>query len=102
MQTVSLTVQMIDLRLQGNPRIVRQRRHFALVLAMFGQHFDNQAYRPQGYAFTGQALQNGREPGQRHDPLQLLNQLRLALLKPAENRLALLQPQNCGPLIIMA
>ena len=97
MQTVSLTVQMIDLRLQGNAHIVCQRCHFAFVLAMLGQHFDNQADRTQRHPFTGQTLQHGRESRDRHDALQLLNQLRLALLEPAEDQLALLQSQKLRP-----
>ena len=66
-------------------------------LAMLGQHFDNQADRAQRHPFTGQALQHGRKSRDRHDALQLLSQLRLALLEPAEDQLALLQSQKLRP-----
>ena len=90
MKPVELTVQVINLRLQGYARIVRERNHFTLVLTVLGQCFDDQAHCTQRHPFTGQALQYAGESKEKHDALQLLHQFRLGLLEPGENGFALL------------
>ena len=97
MQPIGLAVLMVDLRLEGNARIVRQCFGLTFVLAVFDQRFDNQPHGAQRNPFAGQTLQYRRKARDRHDALQFLHQFGLIVLQPTEDRLALLNPQELRP-----